>query len=133
MNLRQFVRFVAAGGVAALVNFGSRIAFSTMMPYVPAIALAYCVGMATAFLLNRAFVFLDPINPLRHQLFWFTAINVAAVAQTIVISLLFARIIFPAMEMHFHPETVAHAIGVVFPVFTSYVGHSLLSFRKTRA
>ena len=29
----------------------------------------------------------------------------------------------------FYPEAVAHAIGVVFPVFTSFIGHKYFSFR----
>ena len=37
----QMLRFVLASGVAALVNFGSRILLSHFLPYPLAIALAF--------------------------------------------------------------------------------------------
>lgn len=132
MLSRQFFLFLLAGGTAALANFGSRIALGLVMDYVPAIVLAYCIGMLTAFVLNRAFVFANPETRLHHQALWFIAINLAALLQTLAVSLLFARWVFPAAGMNFHPETVAHAIGVAVPVVTSYVGHKRLTFRAAR-
>lgn len=129
MLSRQFLLFLLAGGTAALANFGSRIVLGLAMPYVPAIILAYCIGMLTAFLLNRAFVFANPETHLRHQALWFLAINLAALLQTIVVSLLFARWIFPIARLNFHPEAIAHAIGVAIPVVTSYLGHRRFTFR----
>jgi putative flippase GtrA len=129
---REFALFVVAGGIAAVVNFGSRILFSLWIPYVPAILLAYCVGMLTAFIINRQYVFATSDRPLHHQVWWFTAVNVAAVIQTVVISVLFDRWLFPATGMIWHPESVAHAIGLAVPVFTSYVGHKYLTFRVAR-
>lgn len=126
---RQFLLFLVAGGTAAVVNFLSRIALSEFLPYVPAIVVAYVIGMATAFLLNRALVFKDASNSMRSQVGWFIAINLLAVAQTVLISLLLARWLFPLAGFDWHPETVAHAIGVMVPVFTSFVGHRLLTFR----
>ncbi len=130
---RQFVLFLIAGGLAAAVNFGSRIVLSHWLHYVPAIVIAYCLGMVTAFLLNRLFVFSDAGNRLHQQVAWFIAINLAAVAQTIVVSLLLAHHLLPALHIDFHNETIAHAIGVAVPVITSYVGHKRLSFAATGA
>jgi putative flippase GtrA len=126
----RFVLFLAAGGTAALVNIGARIVLDAFMPYAAAIVLAYVIGMATAFALNRLFVFEASSNPLRAQVAWFVAINLAAVAQTLLVSLLLARGLFPWMGMAFHPETMAHVVGVLVPVFTSYLGHARLTFRR---
>nr|WP_282452900.1 GtrA family protein [Lysobacter sp. CAU 1642] len=125
--------FLVAGGISALANFGSRIVLSWWMPYVSAIVIAYCIGMVVAFLLNRLFVFKAATNPIIEQGMWFVLINLAAVAQTIMVSLFLARLLFPAAGMSFHPETVAHAIGVVVPVVTSYIGHRHLTFRQSKA
>jgi putative flippase GtrA len=130
MIRRQFLLFLVAGGIAAVVNFLSRIGLSEFLPYVPAIVLAYCIGMLTAFLLNRAFVFTAPSNSMRSQVGWFVGVNLLAVGQTVLISLLLARWLFPAVGFQFHAETVAHAIGVIVPVFTSFIGHRLLTFRR---
>lgn len=130
MRIPRFVRFLAAGGIAAAANFLSRIALSEVMAYIPAIVVAYCIGMLTAFLLNRAFVFTASGNSLSQQLKWFVFVNLLAVLQTVVISLLFARWLFPLAGMDFHPETLAHAIGVAVPVITSYLGHRKWTFRS---
>lgn len=130
MKLPRFVLFLAAGGTAALVNIGARIALDAVMPYVAAIVLAYVIGMATAFTLNRRFVFQGSTHPVATQAGWFVTVNVAALLQTLLVSLLFARLVFPWSGMDHHPETVAHVIGVVVPVFTSYLGHKHLSFRR---
>jgi putative flippase GtrA len=128
MMRSQFARFVMVGGLAALANVVSRWAFNFAMPYVPSIVLAYGVGMATAFALNRRFVFAGATRPLHGQLLWFTAINVAALAQTLAVSLLLSRFLLPKLGWTFHPETIAHIVGVVVPVFTSYLGHRHLTF-----
>ncbi|WMJ67734.1 GtrA family protein [Stenotrophomonas sp. 24(2023)] len=126
---RQFVLFLAAGGLAAAVNFGSRIVLGHWMGYVPSIVIAYLLGMITAFTLNKLFVFGQASNRVHHQIMWFVAVNLAAVVQTIAISLLFAHWLLPLLGVDFHNETIAHAIGVAVPVFTSYIGHKRLSFR----
>jgi len=127
---RQFLLFLIAGGLAACVNFGSRIALSQWLHYAPAIIIAYCLGMTTAFLLNRAFVFRSAANRMRSQAFWFIVVNLAAVLQTLAISLLLARWLLPQLGIDFHNETLAHAVGVAVPVLTSYFGHKYLSFRQ---
>lgn len=132
MSTARFIRFVAAGGAAAAANFGSRLLLSHVMPYVPAIVVAYCIGMITAFTLNRLFVFEDASNHMREQALWFTIVNLAAVAQTVLISLLFARVVFPWIGFDWQAETVAHAIGVAVPVITSYYGHRKLTFRGNK-
>lgn len=128
---RQFLKFLVAGGIAAAANFGSRIVLSFWMHYVPAIILAYLIGMLTAFVLNRLFVFEGAGNSLRNQAIWFTLVNLAAVAQTLAISLLMADYLLPAMSIKSHTETIAHGFGVLVPVVTSYLGHKTFSFRQS--
>lgn len=128
----RFFKFLLAGGVAALANFGSRIMLGHLIPYVPSIVIAFGIGILTAFILNRSFVFTEAENPIHQQMFWFAMVNIAALLQTILISLCFARWLFPAIGMDFHPETLAHAIGIAVPVFTSYIGHKQLTFRRAK-
>jgi putative flippase GtrA len=127
---RQFVTFVVAGGLAAAVNVGVRSLLGLWLDYGPSIVLAYIAGMITAFVLNRMFVFSNTSNRLHRQVAWFTAINLIAVLQTLVVSFLFAKYIFPAIGFRWHAELIGHTIGVVIPVVTSYLGHKHLSFRQ---
>jgi putative flippase GtrA len=126
----RFTKFLAVGGVAALANFGSRIAFSHWVAYVPAICFAYVLGMATAFVLNRLFVFKITANSLKSQVWWFTIVNLAAALQTLLISVGLADYAFPALGLISHRQTIAHAVGVLTPAITSYLGHKHLSFRS---
>jgi len=128
-SLPQPARFVLAGGIAALVNFVSRIAFNVIAPYAGAIVAAYFAGMATAFLLNRRYVFPGSTNRLHRQIAWFVAVNLLALLQTLLVSLVLADLVFPHIGMRWHPREVAHAVGIVLPIFTSYVGHKRWTFR----
>jgi len=127
---RQMFLFLVAGGIAAVVNFLSRIVLNWWMPYTAAIIVAYLLGMITAFVCNRLFVFIASSNRLHHQIFWFVVVNIVALLQTLVVSLLLADFAFPRAGFQWHPETVAHVIGVLVPVVTSYIGHKHLSFRS---
>ncbi|HJU40277.1 MAG TPA: GtrA family protein [Tahibacter sp.] len=126
------MRFLLASGIAAAVNFGSRIAFSLLMPYPAAIACAYACGIAVAFALNRLFVFESPTRSAGAQVFWFVVVNVFGLAQTMLVSLVFARWILPAIGLHAHAELVAHAFGVAAPALTSYFLHKRLAFHSGR-
>lgn len=126
---RQFILFIVVGGTAAAVNFGSRVALNLWTSYATAIVLAYLIGMLTAFVLNRVFVFKNTKNSLKKQAGWFIVVNLLAVLQTLAISLLLARWVFPNIGWTWHPELCAHAVGVAVPVVTSYLGHKHLSFR----
>jgi putative flippase GtrA len=126
---RQFVLFLVAGGVAALANYGSRFAFSLWVAYATAIVLAYCVGMLVAFVLMRQVVFSGAGKALWPQIWKFVLVNLLAVAQTLVVSLVFAWWLLPAMGVREHAEAIAHAIGVMVPIFTSFLGHRMATFR----
>lgn len=124
----RFAKFVVVGCLAAAVNFLSRIVLSLWLAYPAAIAIAYLIGMATAFSMNRRYVFRDAGNRVHHQALWFVIVNVAALAQTLVISLLLADWLLPHFGIVRHAQIIAHAVGIVAPVFTSYLGHKHYSF-----
>lgn len=125
----EFLRFLMAGGVAAAANYGSRFLFSNWVSYPVAIVLAYLVGMVTAFLLMRAYVFSPGANALGVQIARFVGVNLLAVLQTLIISIVLARWALPAMGIHEQAEALAHLAGVAVPVVTSYFGHKLATFR----
>lgn len=125
----RFTRFVLAGGVAAAANYGSRFLFSVWFPYPAAIVFAYLVGMVTAFVLMRQHVFDGRGKPIGPQAFRFTIVNVLALLQTLIISLLLARWLLPAIGVEQHAEAIAHFFGVLFPVGTSYLGHRYATFK----
>lgn len=126
----QFIRFLFAGGIAAAANYGSRFLFGHWLSYGVSIVLAYLVGMTVAFVLMRQHVFTQSKAPVASQAAKFVAVNMLAVLQTLLISLLLARWVLPAMGVAGeHAEAVAHLVGVAVPVVTSYFGHRMLTFK----
>lgn len=126
---RQFLGFLITGGLAAAVNFGSRIFYNHWMDFSAAVVLAYLTGMVTAFLLARLFVFTNSSQSVQRSAMWFVLVNLVAVLQTWAISMLLAYYVLPMAGItRFVPE-IAHAAGVAVPVFTSYLGHKRFSFK----
>jgi putative flippase GtrA len=125
----RFGLFLVAGGIAAAANYGSRFGFSLWFSYPVAIVLAYLVGMTVAFILMRQYVFDGRGKEVGPQVLRFVVVNVLAVVQTLVVSLVLARWLLPVLGVTQHVEAIAHAVGVAVPVITSYFGHRLATFR----
>lgn len=126
---RQFLAFLVTGGIAAAVNFTSRIVYNLWMDYSAAIVLAYLTGMVTAFVLARLFVFTGTGQSLRDSGLKFAAVNAVAVLQTWAVSVVLAYYVLPAAGITRFAAEIAHAAGVAVPVFTSYLGHKHWSFK----
>lgn len=125
---RQFVSFLITGGIAALVNLGTRILFNLVMCFEIAVIVAYACGMTTAYLLARYFVFERSGRSAHDEYVRFALVNLVAAAQVWIVSVGLADIIFPWLGFAFHPHAIAHAVGVAVPIFTSYLGHKHFSF-----
>lgn len=126
---RQFLFFLLTGGTAAAVNFGSRIFYNFWLDFSVAIVLAYVTGMITAFILAKLFVFKESQQLLHRSALYFVLVNLIAVLQTWIVSMGLAYYVLPAMGVESLVREIAHAVGVVVPVFTSYIGHKQWSFR----
>ena len=125
---RAFLLFVLIGGFASAVNLVARLAIDLWTSYEIAILLAFPIALTTAFLLNRAYVF-DAKDGRWTQQYWrFLIVNLAALVQIFVISVALARWLFPAIGFTWHADTVAHAVGLISPIFTSYWAHRRFSF-----
>jgi putative flippase GtrA len=128
----EFGRFLLTGGVAAGVNVVVRWLLSHAMVYEIAVVVAYLVGMTTAYLLSRAFVFARSGRTVVDEAVRFALVNVVALVQVWVVSVGLARLVFPAIGFAWHAEDIAHLIGVAIPAVTSYFGHRHFSFSKRR-
>lgn len=125
---RQFLGFVLSGGLAAGVNFGSRMVYNQWLDFSTSVVLAYLTGMVTAFILARLLVFRQTSQSVGRSAFFFALVNGVAVLQTWAVSMLLYHLLPRVGVTHFVPE-LAHAAGVALPVFTSYLGHKRFSFR----
>lgn len=126
---KQFAYFLVSGGAAAALNWGSRFVFSEFVGFEIAVVLAFFVGLLSGFILMRIFVFNGVGKPVVPQVGWYVAVNTLALLQTLVISVLLARWVLPSLGIVSGVEALAHLVGVLVPVVTSYFGHKLLTFR----
>ena len=126
---RQFMIFLLTGGTAAAVNFGSRIVYSAWLDFSSAVILAYITGMITAFVLARMFVFKNTQQSVRRSVLFFVLVNLVGALQTWIISIGLAYWLLPYLGVTLFAPEIAHAIGVMVPVFASYIGHKRWSFR----
>jgi len=124
----EFARFVICGGIAAAINWLSRIALSDFMPLGSAIVVAYLLGMTTAFLLMKFLVFGKSRRQAHDEYIRFAIVNIVALIQVWLVTEALVKYGFPAIAWHWHAEAVAHGIGVLSPVLTSYLGHRYFSF-----
>jgi putative flippase GtrA len=127
--MKQFIAFLLIGGIAAGLNWSSRFLFSIWFDFPVSIVLGYFVGLTSAFFLMRRFVFRGASQSTKVQVPMFVFVNLLGLTQTLVVSLVLAKWVFPRFSSSLNPEASAHLIGVLVPVFTSYVGHKYFTFK----
>ena len=128
---RQFLLFLLTGGFAALINVLSRVALSIFLKFELAILIAYGIGMITAYLLAKKFVFLAPQKSYKRSFAAFALVNLIAVIQTWLVSMgirMWLMQIFSTISL---VDLMAHCFGVAIPIFTSFYGHKYISFRES--
>ncbi len=126
---KEFVRFLFAGGLAALVNFLSRIIFNLWFNFSVSLYLGYIAGMVTAFFLKKQFVFAKGKQPLSHSIGYFILVNLVAFLQTLVVTMTIFHYVLPYFAIERMTHEISHAVGIMVPVITSYIGHKKLSFK----
>jgi putative flippase GtrA len=131
MRQNAFIVFVCIGAFSSLVNLVARILFGYYLSYEVSIIAAFPVALTTAFILNRIFVFKGRTGNVYGQFFKFLIVNVITLFQIFLVTQLFAYYILPLIGWYWQVETVAHAIGLVSPLLTSYWAHKFWTFNGT--
>ena len=130
MNM-QFIKFILAGGSGAIANIVSRYTFDFFVSYSHAIIYAYIVGMVTTFTLSKYFVFYVSNSNLGKEFSKFVIVNLLAIIIVWLVSMTFARILFPAINMNYRPDYIGHILGVCSTAISSYFLHKYFTFKNT--
>ncbi|MGA0532732.1 GtrA family protein [Hansschlegelia sp. KR7-227] len=128
-EMRRIGRFLLAGGFAAFVNWAARFPLNEVMPFGPAVIVAYAIGMAVGFGAYRAFVFDARSGRARDQLWKFILVNLVGAAEVWALAMLAVHWLAPAIGWTTWVEPIAHGVAIGIGAVTSYVGHRLLTFR----
>jgi putative flippase GtrA len=126
----RLFRFLATGGFAALVNISSRYLLTPVIGFEASVLLAYLIGMITAYLLFRLFVFGSSGRTMVSEAYRFVLVNILALILVWVVSVGLARIVFPAIAFQWHSEDIAHLVAVCVPAISSYIGHLHFTFKR---
>jgi putative flippase GtrA len=125
----EVLRFLIAGGTAAFINWAARIGLSLLMPFAPAVIVAYGIGMLVGFYLYRGFVWRAEGQSWRAQVMPFVAVNLIGA----VVVLGGALGLLAAGEALFGPgplvEALAHGAAIALGALVNYLGHSQITFR----
>lgn len=130
-RLAEIALFLMSGGFAALVNIVSRFLLTPSLGFELSVVVAYMIGMVVAYVLFRVVVFGKSGRGVGQESYRFVVVNIVALASVWVVSVVLARVVFPAIGFTSYAEDVAHIIAVCVPAITSYIGHSRYTFRRT--
>jgi putative flippase GtrA len=127
---RQFGLFILAGGAAAAIHWGSRIWLNHYVDFRIALVLAYGIGIATAYALNKRFVFTQSGRSVKGEVRWFVFFNLAAFPLVWGASVFLAEQALPGLGLLWHPREIAHAIAIALPLVLNFYLHKLVTFRE---
>lgn len=126
---RQFAVFLLVGGFAALLHWVARILLSLLMPFHLAVALAYGVGLGTAFLLNSFYVFPASEKPRDIQARDFIIINAAFFPLVWMVSVKLNALLME-YGLDRYSEELAHALAISLPVLGTFLLYKLIAFKE---
>ena len=129
-NQKQFIGFAAVGVISTCFNLGSRYAFELVFSYELALFGANVVGVVTAFLMNRWFVFQTYNAGAITEMSRFVIVNLVGIAVSWSVAVFLFHKALPAIGFVWHPDLVALAIGIAVPVIPDYFAHRLWTFRQ---
>jgi len=124
----QFVKFLLVGTSAAVLHWLARVGLSQFLSFPWAVTLAYGVGIAVAFELNRRFVFPSSARPMLKQARDFVLVNVAFFPVVWGAAMALRQCFIQAGLTHFVNE-LAHGLAIVIPVLATFLIYKFIAFK----
>lgn len=129
---RQFLIFLLTGGLAALLNWLSRMGLSLWLPFGPAVVCAHVIGMVVAFVTMRRLAFQVSGAGAGGQFGRFFLVNLVSVAQTWLVAELGLFLLQRSLAISSVSEAIAHGAGIASTVMTSYWLHRRFTFASRK-
>jgi putative flippase GtrA len=126
---KQFLRFLAVGGLAVFLHWLSRIILSTWMSFSGAVIVAYAVGMGVAFILNSFFVFPKSDKPKYKQARDFVVVNLAFLPVVWGTSMVFEHGLRTIGVIY--SQALAHGMALAIPMFATFLIYKFFTFKET--
>lgn len=127
----QKVRFLLAGGSAAIINWLARFPLSLVFPYSIAVFGALAIGMTYGFIIYRQWAFGSTGERwILLEVRDFVAVNAAGGAVTILVALAANWTLHGLGVPPIAAESGGHAMGIGFGAVVNYIGHKTFTFRR---
>jgi putative flippase GtrA len=126
------VRFLLCGGTAAAINWFARIALSFVMPFEPAIVVAYAIGMTAGFLLYRHLVWPGQQMDWKAQVPAFLLVNAVGAGVVLGTAMGLERLGAGIFGPSAYVEAFAHGAAIAVGAVANYLGHSRITFAKAQ-
>jgi len=124
------VRFLLAGGSAALLNWLVRFPLSQVMPYPIAVLAALAVGMAYGFVIYRQWAFVSSgTRSMLAEIRDFLLVNAGGAAVTLAVAVAADWSLTSLSVPATLSEAAAHALGIAAGALVNYLGHRHITFR----
>ena len=126
---RQFILFIITGGSSAIINILSRVILSNFFRFEIAILISYGIGMITAFVLAKRYVFFNSNKSIKKSFPAFALVNLISVLQTFFVSIFIKNWLIIFFDNLSFIELFSHSCGLGILVFTSFYGHKYITFK----
>jgi len=125
---KQFLGFLFVGIAAAGINWATRYTLGLWVSFNWAVFAAYFFGMATAFLLNKRYVFPYSSIPVPVQAQRFIFINISFLPLVWGGSIII-RHFMDYFGINYHADEIAHAIALTLPMIITFSLYKFFAFR----
>ncbi len=125
---KEFLRFLAVGSSAAIINWITRITISTWVPFSIAIILSYFLGMCYAFILNKIFVFPGSNRETKKQIRDFLITNAISLPIVWSLSLTLKSLLENELGFYIYSEEIAHLLALSAPMLMSFSIYKFIAF-----
>lgn len=123
----QFLLFVFVGATAAALHWLARFILSIWFPFPLAVALAYFVGIAVAFILNRRYVFPSSSKPVQKQACEFLITNIIFFPVVLGISIIIREGLIEN-GLILYVDGIAHGLAITIPIFMTFLIYKFITF-----
>lgn len=123
---KEKLLFLVCGGFAAIVNFLSRILFSSFLDLYISITFAFILGIITAYFLFKNFVFLGSQGNKGGSHFIFLTVNIITLFQIYLVTVLLKDSFYKYFDNEY--LYLAHGLAILTSVFSSYWLHKNFTF-----
>lgn len=126
---KQFLLFLIAGSLAAILHWAARLILSIWLPFIWAVAFAYLWGIIIGFMLNSFLVFPLSLKARHIQARDFILVNLFFLPLVWSASVQINELL-KVYGVITHSEEIAHALAIPLPMLATFIIYKFFAFKE---